>query len=58
MNRFYLSKLSILAVLLGCSVGAKANTVSTFAYTGAVQTYSVPAGVFSLTVDDERRCRW
>ena len=51
MNRFYLSKLTILFVLLlGCGAGAFAQ-VLTFNYTGAVQTYTVPAAVTALAVN-------
>jgi hypothetical protein len=51
MKRFYLAKLATLVVLfLGCSMGAIAQ-VSTFTYSGAPVSYTVPAGVFSLTVD-------
>src|ERR1035437_6720439 len=52
MNRFSLSKLMILVViLLGWNTVTKAQTVSTFSYTGSPVSYTVPLGVFSLTVD-------
>ncbi len=51
MNRFYLSKLAFLVVMLsGWSLGARAQSV-TFSYTGAAQSYTVPAGVTSIAVD-------
>ncbi len=52
MKRIYLLKLVILlAILSGWNPDVRAQTVSTFAYTGAVQTYLVPGGVFSLSID-------
>jgi hypothetical protein len=52
MKRFYLSKLIILiAIILGCNLGANAQTPVTYSYTGGVQTFSVGAGVFSVAVD-------
>ena len=52
MKRFYLSKLSfLLSILLGWNMGVQAQT-ATFSYTGAgPQTYSVPSGVASVSVD-------
>lgn len=49
MKRFYLLKMTVLvSVLLGLMPAAKAQTYN---YTGAVQTYTVPAGVAQLSVD-------
>tara|TARA_B110001469_G_C9646065_1_gene326577 strand:- start:1227 stop:2933 length:1707 start_codon:yes stop_codon:yes gene_type:complete len=40
------------AILLGClSVKSQTVTVETFNYTGAIQTYTVPAGVTSVTIE-------
>jgi hypothetical protein len=51
MKRFYLPKLILLIGLLsGCTLGVSAQTV-VFNYTGAVQTWTVPAGVSSVSVD-------
>ncbi len=53
MNRFYLLKpIALLIVLLGWSAGAFAVPI-TYNYTGgpSIPTYTVAAGVFSVTVD-------
>ena len=51
MNRFYLSKLTILFVLFfGWGAGAFAQ-VLTYNYTGAVQTFTVPTGVNAIAVN-------
>lgn len=39
------------ALLLGLNTHSSAQTVTTFTYTGTVQTYTVPVGVTSLQVD-------
>lgn len=44
------SALVLSAILLGC-LSVKSQTVETFNYTGAIQTYTVPAGVTSIEVD-------
>jgi hypothetical protein len=43
------SALILSAILLGC-LSVKSQTVETFNYTGAIQTYTVPAGVISVTI--------
>ncbi len=51
MKRFYLSKLLILVALLLGSNGNVFAQTSTFAYSGAIQTYIVPSGVTGIYVD-------
>jgi hypothetical protein len=51
MNRFCSLKLFILLVILTSVNCAIAQTTTTFGYTGAVQTYTVPAGVTKIYVD-------
>lgn len=51
MKRFYLTKLPILILLLtGLDLSVQAQ-LSTYNYTGGVQTYTVPSGVTSVFVD-------
>lgn len=51
MRQFYLSKLMVLiAILSGWNLSVSAQTV-TFGYTGSVQSFSIGAGVTSVTVD-------
>ena len=51
MKKKYFSKIA-LTVLGLCAFGfSKAQTVTTFNYTGSMQTYVVPAGVTSIDVD-------
>ena len=50
MRSFYSSRLLILITLLvGFNLGAKAQTV--FSYTGGVQTWTVPAGLTTVSID-------
>ncbi len=50
MKRFYIPRLIILtAILLGWNWSAYAQT-STYNYTGNVQSFTVPAGIISLTI--------
>ncbi len=56
MKRFYFSKLIILVtLLLGSKMSANAQT-TVFNYTGAVQTYTVAAGVTQLGIDMKGGC--
>lgn len=49
MKKITLSKLTVaISLLLGTNSGA---TAQIFSYTGAVQTYAVPTGISSLTID-------
>ncbi len=51
MKKHFQLKLAIVgSILLGLVVGANAQT-TTFNYTGAVQTYTVPAGITSLSIN-------
>ena len=56
MKRIYLSKLIIpILILSGLNPGVFAQT-STFNYTGAVQMYSIPAGVTMIGIDAKGGC--
>jgi glycine rich protein/type IX secretion system substrate protein/Big-like domain-containing protein len=51
MKQIYISRLFVLAAIFsGWSVRVNAQT-STYAYTGSMQTYVVPAGVTSINID-------
>ncbi len=52
MKRFYLSSIVLLIALLSGFGGVSfAQTTTTFSYTGAMQTYTVPAGCLAIQVD-------
>lgn len=49
MNRMLSSKIALIIILLAGAINSHAQV--TYSYTGTVQTYVVPAGTFSITVD-------
>jgi len=49
MKQFYISRLMMVAAMVAGSCGVMAQT-STFSYVAAVQTYTVPAGVTSISI--------
>ncbi|MCF8451038.1 MAG: hypothetical protein K9G49_14290, partial [Taibaiella sp.] len=52
IRSFYNTRLFILlAIILGWSLSATAQQTTEFYYTGAIQTYTVPAGVTKIFVD-------
>lgn len=54
MRRFYLSTLVLLLLITGSDMTAQAQT--TFNYTGAVQSWTVPTGASSIAVDAYGGC--
>ena len=50
MKHIYQYSIVVLVILLGFNFGTNAQT-STYTYTGAPQTYTVPAGVTTISVD-------
>jgi uncharacterized protein YjdB len=54
MKRIYLLKMFLGAILLGSSLSAGAQV--TFNFTGSMQTYTVPAGVTSVSIDAKGGC--
>ncbi len=53
MQRFYFSRMLILVALLGWNLSGSAQTVTSYSYSSSTPyyTYTVPQGVFSLTLD-------